>query len=63
MTGVVLKHFCGSWGPIHSRSTIDLTAVLTNQNLLKQDPNKYYPTLDELDEFYGEPMEEAATIT
>ena len=63
ITGEVLKHFCGSQGPIHSRRTTDLKALLTNQNLLKQDPNRYYPTLDEFDEFYGEPMEEAATIT
>ena len=63
ITGEVLKHFCGSRGPIYIRSTTDLTALLTNRNLLKQDPNSYYPTLDELDEFYGEPMEEAATIT
>ena len=63
ITGEVLKHFCGSRGPIHIRRTTDLKALLTNQNLLKQDPNSYYPTLDELDEFYGEPMEEAATIT
>ena len=63
MTGEVLRHFCGSRGPIHSRSTIDLTAFLTNRNFLKQNPNKYYPTYDELDQFYGEPVEEAATIT
>ena len=56
ITGKVLKHFCGSWGPIYIRSTTDLTSLLTNRNLLKQDPNSYYPTLDELDEFYGEPM-------
>ena len=56
ITGEVLKHFCGSRGPIYIRSTTDLTALLTNRNLLKQDPNSYYPTLDELDEFYGEPM-------
>ena len=63
ITGEVLKHFCGSRGPIYIRSTTDLTALLTNRNLLKQDPNSYYPTLDELDKFYGEPMEEATTIT
>ena len=63
ITGEVLKHFCGSRGPIYIRSTTDLTALLTNRNLLKQDPNSYYPTLDELDEFYDEPMEEATTIT
>ena len=40
-----------------------MTALLTNRNLLKQEPDNYYPTLGELDEFYGEPMEEAATIT
>ena len=39
-----------------------MTALLTNRNLLKQEPDNYYPTLGELDEFYGEPMEEAATI-
>ena len=59
----VLKHFCGSWGPMYIRSTTDLTAPLTNRNLLKQDPISYYPSLDELDKFYGEPMEEATTIT
>ena len=63
INGEVLKHFCGSPGPIYIRSTTDLTALLTNRNLLKQDPNSYYPTLDELDKFYGEPMEEATTIT
>ena len=63
ITGEVLKHFCGSRGLIYIRSTTDLTALPTNQNLLKQDPNSYYPNLDELDEFYGEPMEEATTIT
>ena len=39
----------------------DLTALLTNRNLLKQDSNSYYPYLDEFGEFYGERMEEAAT--
>ena len=63
ITGEVLKHFCGSQGPIHIRSTTDLTALLTNRNLLKQDPDSYYPTLHELDELYREPMEEAPTIT
>ena len=63
ITGKVLKHFCGSRGPIYIRSTTDLIALLINLNLLKQDPNSFYPTLDELDEFYGEPMEEATTIT
>ena len=63
ITGEVLKHFRGSRGPIYIRSTTDLTALLTNQNLLKQDHNSYYPTLEELDEFYGEPMEKATTIT
>ena len=38
-----------------------MTALLTNQNLLKQDPDSYYPTHDEVD--YGEPMEVVATIT
>ena len=61
ITGEVLKHFCGSRGPIYIGSTTDLTALLTNRNLLKQDPNRYYPTFDELDEC-GEPMEEATTI-
>ena len=63
ITGEVLRHFCGSRGLIYIRSTTDLTALPTNQNLLKQDPNSYYPNLDELDEFYGEPVEEATTIT
>ena len=63
ITAEVLKHFCGSQGPIYIRSTTDLTALLTNQNLLKQDPNSYYPTLDELDEFYGEQLEEATTMS
>ena len=63
ITGEVLKHFCGSRGPIYIRSTTDLTALLSNRNLLKQDTNSYYPTLDELDEFYDEQMEEATTIT
>ena len=63
IAGEVLKHFCGSRGPIYIRSTNDLTALLSNRNLLKQDTNSYYPTLDELDEFYGEQMEEATTIT
>ena len=40
-----------------------MTALLTNRNLLKPDPDSYYPTLDELDEFYGKPMEEGTTIT
>ena len=34
ITGEVLKHFCGSRGPIYIRSTTDLTAPLTNRNLL-----------------------------
>ena len=59
----MLKHFCGSRGPMYIRSTTDLTALLTNQNLLEQDPNSYYPTLDELDEFYGEQLEEATTMS
>ena len=63
ITAEVLKNFCGSGGPIYIRSTTDLTALLTNQNLLKQDPNSYYPTLDELDEFYGEQLEEATTMS
>ena len=64
ITGEVLKDFCGSRGPTYIRSTTDLIALLTNRNLLKQeDPNSYYPTLDELDDFYGEPIEEATTIT
>ena len=44
ITAEVLKHFCGSQGPIYIRSTTDLTALLTNQNLLKQDPNSYEAT-------------------
>ena len=63
ITVEVLKHFCNSRRPIYIRSTTDLTTLLTNKNLLKQDPDSYYPTLDELDDFYGEPTEEAATIT
>ena len=62
ITGEVFKHFCGSRGAIYIRSTIDLTALLANRNLLKQDPECYYPTPDELYKFYGKPMEEAATI-
>ena len=30
ITGEVLKHFCGSRGPIYIRSTTNLTALLTN---------------------------------
>ena len=63
INGEVLKHFCGSRGPIYIGSTTDLIALLTNRNLLKQGPNSYYPTLDELDKFCGKPMEEATTIT
>ena len=62
ITGEVFKHFCGSRGPIYIRSTIDLTVLLANRNLLKHDRDSCYPTLDELYKFYGKPMEEAATI-
>ena len=34
ITREVLKYFCGSRGPRYIRSTIDLTALLTNRNLL-----------------------------
>ena len=39
ISGEVLKQFCCSGGPIYIRSTTDLTALVTNRNLLKQDPN------------------------
>ena len=48
ITEEVLKHFCGSRGPIYIRSTTDLTALLTNRNLLKVTivTYSYYPTLE-----------------
>ena len=32
----VLKHFCGSWGPMYIRSTTDLTAPLTIEIFLNK---------------------------
>ena len=59
ITGEVFKHFCGSLGLIYIRSTTDLTVLLTNNgNLLKQEADCYYPTLDELEELFDESMEE-----
>ena len=48
ITEEVLTHFYGSQGPIYIRSTTDLTALLTNRNLLKVTIviYSYYPTLE-----------------